>query len=236
MIPVLVVDPRSADHPLYREALPADEFLLRFETSGERGMECAFSWKPAAVLLEVALAGLGGLEVCRLLKADARTRDTAVCFVSSERARADVVAGLKAGADEYLAKPFHAVELLWRIRCVLRRFASVRPAAEGVLRSGALTLDAEQGHCSVNGKALKLTPKEFALLEALMRRPGRVVKRWYLLETIWGFDRSIGTRVVDLTLFRLRKKLGPEASRLETHVGFGYRLNAPEAAEKIKRG
>lgn len=224
--PVLIVDPDAAERRAYRRALPADEFLLRFEASGERGMECAFAWKPAAILLEVALSGVDGLAVCRLLKQDPRTRETPLCFVATGSTRAEIVAGLTAGADEYLAKPLHPVELLWRVRGLLRRFEAARPAPEPVLSAGPLTIDAEQGVCTLNGKALKLTPKEFALLEALMRRAGRVVKRWFLLETIWGFDRSISTRVVDLTLFRLRRKLGAEAARLETHAGFGYRLAA----------
>lgn len=229
---ILVVDPAAPERASYRKALPADEFLLRFEATGERGMECAFAWKPALVLLELSLPGVGGLEVCRLIKSDPRTRSIPVCIVSSGCGRADIVAGLQAGADEVLAKPFHAVELLWRVRCLLRRFEAVRPADAAVLTAGPIRLDAEQGLCSVHGRPLPLTPKEFALLEALMRRPARVIKRAFLLETIWGFEASVGTRVVDLTLFRLRRKLGPEARRLETLPGFGYRLNGGSPAPR----
>jgi DNA-binding response OmpR family regulator len=224
---LLIIDPDPDLRSRYREVFPADDFLLRFESQGERGLECAFDWKPACVLLEARLPGIPGLEVCRLLKADPRTAQTPVFFVSASASQADIVSGLKSGADEYLAKPFHPTELLWRTRGLLRRFQNASVNPEPVLKRGPLSLDTEQGICRLKDRVLRLTPKEVALLEAFLRRPGRVLKRRYLLESVWGFDEDVRTRVVDLTLFRLRRKLGPLGSRLETLPGFGYRLNLP---------
>lgn len=224
---LLVIEPDKEAQRFYREALSPGDFTLRFESDGERGLDCAFHWRPDCVLLETELKGISGHDVCRQLKMDDRTKRNPVFFIASASAHKDVITGLKSGADEYLPKPFHPTELLWRVKGLLRRFQSARVDVETVLRRGKITLDSEQGICRLGDKTLRLTPKEFALLEAFLRRPNRVLKRGYLLETIWGFSSlDIKTRVVDLTLFRLRRKLGKFGNRIETLPGFGYRLNA----------
>lgn len=225
-IRLLIIEAERKVQTLYRDALSAEEFLLRFEDDGERGLDCAFQWRPDCVLLETSLKGISGHDVCRLLKKDERTKDTPIFFVAASSGQEEVIAGLRSGADEYLAKPFHPTELLWRVKGLLRRFKSAHVNTESVFRWGELTFDSEQGVCTLGEKALKLTPKEIALLEAFLRRPNRVLKRRYLLESIWGFDTmDIQTRVVDLTLFRLRRKLGKFGRKIETLPGFGYRLN-----------
>ncbi|MBI5245050.1 MAG: response regulator transcription factor [Elusimicrobia bacterium] len=221
---LLITEPEGPGRKPYRLALAPEEFDLRFEASGERCLECAFEWAPSCVLLDIELPGIGGLETCRILKSDPRTRRIPVLFVSANAGKAEIVAGLKSGADDFLAKPFHPTELLWRVRALLRRYQSSAPSQESVLEIGPIRVDSEQGLAQVSGRAVRLTPKEFALLETFMRRPERVIKRSCLLETVWGYDSAVRPRVVDLTLFRLRRKLGEAGLLLETLPGFGYRL------------
>ncbi|MFA6092125.1 MAG: response regulator transcription factor [Elusimicrobiota bacterium] len=225
--PLLIVEPEEAHRKLYREALPGDEFVLNFESSGEKALECSFLRPPACVLLELRLPGMNGLEACRIFKADPRTQRVPVLFVSAAATGEDAVACLRCGADDFLAKPFHAMELLWRVRGLLRRYENYAPKPEAVVCCEHMSLDSEQGLVSVDGKPLRLTPKEFALLETFLRRPGRVLKRNYLLEIVWGAGSAVRPKVVDLTLCRLRRKLGKMGSCIETLPGFGFRFHSP---------
>jgi two-component system phosphate regulon response regulator PhoB len=223
-VPLLITEPEPSQHRPYQLALPPEEFLLRFEPSGERCLECAFDWAPSCILLNLLLPRIDGLETCRILKGDPRTRGIPILFVAERAGQPQIIKSLQSGADDFLAKPFHPMEMLWRVRALLRRYQSSAPNREIAIEVGAIRLDSEQGLVQVEGLAVALTPKEFALLEIFMRRPERVLKRSCLLESVWGFESAVRPKVVDLTLFRLRRKLGRSGRQLETLPGFGYRL------------
>lgn len=198
------------------EAFPPAEFLVRVESTRPGAVECIVQWRPECVILEASL-----LELCRRVKADR----VPVLVTAAERDQALINRSLKEGADDFLQKPCHPVELAWRVRGLLRRYDAPPPPAP-VLKRGPLTLDPEQGLATLDGEDLGLTRKELLLLEVFLRSHGRVLTRRHLLEHIWGYDSEVRTRVVDLCVFQLRRKLGARWGRcLSTRRGYGYVLN-----------
>lgn len=222
---LLICEDDDEERDLLTMVFPQEEFVLRTVASGERALEGAFDWSPDIIVLDVSLPGVSGLEVCRILKGDSRTQNIPILMLSAHHSKEDIVAGLKSGTDDYLAKPFHGTELLWRVRGLLRRYAPVVQKSSQLLQMGPITLDVEQGRLSVDGRGVRLTKTECDLLEVFLKSPGRVLKRNFLMETVWGYDQTVTTRTVDLYVHRLRKKLGAKlGSCLQTLSGFGYCL------------
>jgi len=186
--------------------------------------------KPALILLDLMLPGLDGLEVCRRLKADAKTSAIPVIMLTAKGEESDKVLGLGLGADDYVTKPFSLKELLARVGAVLRRSSVKAAAAEasGKLKAGTLELDAAKVQARLKGAPLDLTAKEFELLKALMACGDRVLTREELLEKAWGMDAAleVETRTVDVHVGTLRKKLGKEGRRIVTVKNYGYRFEA----------
>ena len=182
---------------------------------------------PDLVLLDLMLPGLDGLEVCRRLKAEARTARIPIIMLTAKGEESDKVLGLGLGADDYVTKPFGVKELLARVAAVLRR---AKPAAESpeICRAGELELDARKVLVTLKGRPLELTAKEFELLKALMASGGKVLTREALLENAWGLDAAaeIETRTVDVHVGTLRKKLRSEGGRIVTVKNYGYRFDA----------
>ncbi len=172
------------------------------------------------VLLDLGLPDIDGVEVCRQLRENS---GAAIIVVTARGEEADRVLALDEGADDYLVKPFGLAELLARIRAVLRR--GQRTGAE-VLRHGALTVDLRTRKVSVDGTEVALTPKEFAILECLVSDPGRLVSRQEIVERAWDEHWYGPTKVLDVHLAALRRKLG-DPSLIETVYGHGFRLADP---------
>ena len=179
---------------------------------------------PDLVLLDWMLPGQSGLALARKWRADSRTRAIPILMLTARSDEPDKVAGLDAGADDYITKPFSTQELLARIRAVLRR-RTPEQTTEAVA-IGDLTLDAGTHRVSWQGKPLKVGPTEFKLLNYLMRHPERVHSRSQLLDKVWGDHVFIEERTVDVHVKRLRESLGSAAAALETVRGAGYRFTA----------
>ena len=177
---------------------------------------------PELVLLDIMLPGEDGLEILRKMKASARTRKVPVIMLTAKGAEYDKVMGLDAGADDYVTKPFGMMELVSRIRAVLRR--SGQKEEEDILMLGSLCLNPRKHEVTVNGDAVSLTLKEFELLRLLLENRNIVLTRDRLLEDIWGYDFDGETRTVDVHIRTLRQKLGDEGNRIETVRGVGYRI------------
>ena len=177
---------------------------------------------PELVLLDIMLPGEDGLEILRKMKASARTRKVPVIMLTAKGAEYDKVMGLDAGADDYVTKPFGMMELVSRIRAVLRR--SGQKEEEDILMLGSLCLNPRKHEVTVNGDAVSLTLKEFELLRLLLENRNIVLTRDRLLEDIWGYDFNGETRTVDVHIRTLRQKLGDEGNRIETVRGVGYRI------------
>lgn len=179
---------------------------------------------PDVILLDWMLPGESGLSLSKRWRASARSKAVPILMITARGDEPDRVAGLDAGADDYIVKPFSPRELLARIRAVLRR--RVPEQAGGVVAIGDLSLDADTHRVSWAGQPLKIGPTEFKLLQYLMRHPERVHSRGMLLDKVWGDHVYIEERTVDVHVKRLRESLGEAARVVETVRGAGYRLTA----------
>ena len=218
---VLVVEDEPAIADLVRLYLTRDGFGVHLERDGEAGLAAARRLRPVACVLDIALPGLAGTEICRRLRADGDW--TPVIFLTARDDEVDRVVGLELGADDYVTKPFSPRELLARLRAVLRRTAGTPAGQPRTL--GAVTLDPGRRTVTAAGTPVQLTSTEFDLLAHLMARPGRVFTREELLAGVWGYAAHGGTRTVDVHVAQVRAKLGA-ASVIRTHRGVGYAADA----------
>ena len=183
---------------------------------------------PDVILLDWMLPGESGLALARKWRKDPRTQGVPILMLTARGDEADRVAGLDAGADDYITKPFSTKEMLARIRAVLRRRSPEHVG--GTVAIGALLLDAATHRVSYEGEQLKLGPTEFKLLHYLMKHAERVHSRGQLLDKVWGDHVFIEERTVDVHVKRLREALGPAGELIETVRGAGYRLTAQPLA------
>ena len=179
---------------------------------------------PDAILLDWMLPGQSGVALAKRWRAEPRTKGIPILMLTARGDEPDKVAGLDAGADDYITKPFSTQELLARIRAVLRRRAPEK--TEEVVTVGDLALDAAAHRVSWRGRPLKVGPTEFKLLHYLMKHPERVHSRQQLLDRVWGDHVFIEERTVDVHVKRLREALGPGGTLVETVRGAGYRMTA----------
>lgn len=177
---------------------------------------------PQLILLDIMLPGMDGLEILQRLRLRSATANIPVIMATARGTEYDKVRGLDLGADDYLAKPFGMMEMVSRVRAVLRRTAPKE--AESTLRAGELTLNRREHIVTVSGEPTALTLKEYALLELFMTHVGQVFTRDQLLSDVWGMDYAGETRTVDVHIGTLRTKLGKAGGMIETVRGVGYRL------------
>ena len=175
------------------------------------------------VILDLMLPGMDGTIVCQAMRSDPATAAIPVIMLTARGEESDRVAGLELGADDYVTKPFSPKEVTARVAALLRRVS--RPAASaGVLRYGPIVIDAERHQVTVDAGEVRLTAKEFLLLQYLVQHRGRVLSRDLLLTDVWGYQYTGGTRTVDVHIRRLREKMPVLAGAIETVKQFGYRL------------
>jgi DNA-binding response OmpR family regulator len=221
---LLIEDDRKAAR-LLSKGLQEEGFVVDVAATGEGGEEQAALNEYDLVILDWLLPGRDGLTVCRALRASGNS--TPIIMLTARDSVADRVSGLGTGADDYLTKPFAFDELLARIRALLRRSRSAQPA---VLRVVDLTLDPVTRRVARGSLAISLTPKEYAILEALMRSVGQVVTRTRLAERVWDEASEVLDNLVDVHVSHLRKKIDRETSvpLIHTIRGVGYRLGPDE--------
>ena len=223
---VLVIEDEDAISSFVAAYLRKDGFEVIATASGREALGVVKSKQPSLVILDLMLPDLDGMEVCRRIR---ETGDLPILMLTARDDDLDKIAGLDAGADDYLTKPFNPRELVARVRAILRRSGTERPRGEGrTLEHGALTLDAGSRECRVGGKEIRLAPKEFDLLWELLDHRGLVLTRDQLLERVWGYTFAGDTRTVDVHVRQVRKKLG-NASPIVTVWGIGYKAAAPPA-------
>ena len=204
-------------------------------TLGSQGMQArgfarpSLFWKaleeqrPQMVLLDIMLPEEDGICVLKKLRTAPATADLPVIMLTAKSTEYDKVLGLDSGADDYLAKPFGMMELLSRIRALLRRTS--RPAESAVYRCGELTVDLARHTVGAAGRSVALTQKEFEVLSLLLKNRGQVISRDRLLEEVWGYAFTGESRTVDVHIRTLRQKLGDSGSYIETVRGYGYKIN-----------
>jgi two-component system alkaline phosphatase synthesis response regulator PhoP len=181
---------------------------------------------PDLLLLDLMLPGVDGLEVCRAVRADQNTASIPIIMVTAKGEESDRIVGLELGADDYITKPFSPGEVVARVRALLRR--TTRPGlVEGPLQYGPIMVDVDRHIVRIDESDIKLTAKEFLLLQYLMQHRGRVLSRDLLLTDVWGYSYTGGTRTVDVHVRRLREKVPFLESALVTVKQFGYKLMEP---------
>ena len=225
---ILVIEDEDAISSFVAAYLRKDGFEVLATASGREALGFVKSMQPSLVILDLMLPDLDGMEVCRRIR---ETGDLPILMLTARDDDLDKIAGLDAGADDYLTKPFNPRELVARVRAILRRRGgSERPHGEGrTLEHGELVLDAGSRECHVGDVEIRLAPKEFDLHWELLDHRGLVLTRDQLLERVWGYTFAGDTRTVDVHVRQLRKKLG-DASPIVTVWGIGYKAPPLPAA------
>ncbi|PYR24838.1 MAG: DNA-binding response regulator [Acidobacteria bacterium] len=191
--------------------------------SGDAALRVATERTPDLIILDLNLPVLGGIDVCRILRSRDEVRRVPIIMLTARTSEDDRVAGFEHGADDYVTKPFSLRELLARVRAMLRRRAGGEPLSL-TYRGAHLLADFDAVSVLVDGSQIRLTRREFDLLRFLVLNKNRVVSRDRLLERVWGYERVVETRSVDVHVGRLRSKLGSAGRQIETVVGLGYRF------------
>ncbi|GGN24688.1 DNA-binding response regulator [Lentzea pudingi] len=217
---VLVVEDEPAIAELVALYLRRDGFGVHLESSGDAALAAVRSLSPVAVVLDVGLPVLNGIEVCRAMRAAGDW--TPVLFVTARDDEVDRLLGLELGADDYITKPFSPRELALRVRTVLRRSSG---AVSDVLQVGSVRLDVGERRAFAGDSEVSLTSTEFGLLSHLMKNPRQVFSREQLLSAVWGYSSVAGTRTVDVHIAQLRAKFGA-LSPIRTVRGVGYSADA----------
>jgi len=221
---VLVVEDEDALAQLLKYNLEKEGYRVTTAADGEEGLMLAEENPPDLVVLDWMLPKAPGIEVCRRLRAQQKTRNTPIVMLTARIEESDRIRGLDVGADDYLTKPFSMNELLARLRAVMRR---IRPAlAEDKVQCGDIVMDRVAHRVKRGQREVHLGPTEFRILDHLMQHPGRVFSREQLLDAVWGSDIYVEARTVDVHIGRLRKALivGDEPDPIRTVRSAGYAL------------
>ncbi|MEA2500022.1 MAG: two-component system, OmpR family, response regulator RegX3 [Actinomycetota bacterium] len=226
--PILVVEDEEALVGAICYQLQREGFDAVSAVDGLRGLDLFRERAPVLVILDLMLPHINGLDLCRIIRGES---EVPIIILTAKDAEADKVAGLEIGADDYVTKPFSMRELVTRVRAHLRRASMASGARSegegGHLVAGPIQMDTQRHEVYVRGRLIELPPKEFALLEAFMLRPGKLVTRQILLSEVWGVEYFGDTRTLDVHIKRLRAKIEEDPRRPE-HVktvrGLGYKL------------
>lgn len=222
---IFCVEDDSNIRELVVYTLESTGFKARGYEDGSSFLKALALETPELILLDIMLPGEDGMELLKKLKASPKTRDIPVIMVTAKGAEYDKVRGLDSGADDYVTKPFGMMELVSRIKAVLRRSSSLSDRNEDTIVLGDIEINTKKHEVTADGEVVNLTLKEYELLKRLMKNSNIVLTRDQLLEDIWGYDFDGETRTVDVHVRTLRQKLGKSGERIETVRGVGYRMS-----------
>ena len=216
---VLIVEDEEDIASILQINLEADGYDVITLNSGGPVMTAVLEQQPAIILLDVMIPEKDGFEVCKELKANPQTKHVPIIFLTAKTLEHNVISGLEIGADDYITKPIKPKLLKSKIKSLLRRIA--QPNVE-VIEIGSLVIDRSGYKVTLNGKDISLPRKEFELLFLLGSKPGKVFKREFILESVWGKDVVVGDRTIDVHIRKLREKIGD--SYFKTIKGVGYKF------------
>lgn len=226
---IFCVEDDSNIRELVVYTLETTGFRARGFEDGKEFWETLALETPRLVLLDIMLPGEDGIEILKKLKSSPRTREIPVIMVTAKGAEYDKVKGLDLGADDYVTKPFGMMELVSRVKAVLRRSEKASRDQKNILVAGDIEIDTQKHEVTAAGEVVNLTLKEYELLKRLMENQNVVMTRDRLLEDIWGYDFDGETRTVDVHVRTLRQKLGSCGDKIETVRGVGYRMSKQES-------
>lgn len=219
---VLIVDDEVSIQELIRFNLEQSGFDTEVANDGIAAIEMFESYRPDLIVLDLMLPGKDGYDVCKEIR---RSSNVPIIMLTAKETELERVLGLELGADDYITKPFSPLELVARIKAVLRRASGQETHDENEYRVGNIFLQVDTREVKVHDKSVDLTRKEFDLLHIFMQNVGKVLTREVLLQKVWGYEYEGETRTVDVHIRHLRRKLGPEGeTRIETIHGVGYKL------------
>ena len=227
---ILIVDDDRKTLELIKLYLERDGYQVLVAHDGRQALDLARQRRPDLIVLDLMLPTINGLDICRVLRAESKIP---IIMLTARTTEDDKLLGLDLGADDYITKPFSPREVVARVRVVLRRAGEEPERGPSLARVRDLVVDFKSHEARVRGEALRLTPKEFKLLETLVKQPGRAWSRLELLEQVFGFDYEGFERTVDVHVMNLRKKREHEPARpeyIQTVYGVGYKLAEDEDA------
>lgn len=219
---VLIVDDEEAILELLEYNLKKEGFEVVRAADGRTALATAFQQDFQLIILDLMLPDMDGLDICRQLRTEARTKAVPLIMLTARSEVPDRIAGLDLGADDYMTKPFHAGELMARVRAALRRKQADKAGAP--IRTGNLLVDESRFLVEVDGTRVELTQKEFQILTCLLRNRGKVLTRNQILDEVWGYDYFGEARTIDVHIRRLRQKMDGMRPRLLTVRGLGYKI------------
>ena len=224
---VLIEDDQDL-YSLIQYNLEKEGFAMAGSQTGKGAIELCRRERPDLIILDIMLPDSDGLEICKAIRAHPELGAVPVIFLTARASETDRIVGLELGANDYIVKPFFVRELIARIKIHFRG----QPPVSKLLKSGDLELDRARCRVELAGKEISLTATEFRLLEFLMSRPGVVFSREQLLDAVWGHDRAVTDRTVDVYILRLRQKIEAEGGQafIRSVRGFGYSFNTETAA------
>ena len=223
---ILVIEDSRDIADLIEHYLKGAGYETTLTANGSEGLRLARATPPDAIILDLMLPGMDGLHVCQALRSEDKTAAIPIIMLTARGEEADRIRGLEFGADDYVTKPFSPKELVARVGALLRRVH--RPVATGkILTHGPLTIDLDKHVVQIEGEAIRLTAKEFLLLQYLIEHRGRVLSRDQLLTDVWSYQYTGGTRTVDVHIRRLREKVPFLSTAIATVKQFGYKLEEP---------
>lgn len=223
---ILVIDDEEHILELLKFNLELSGFDVCISSEANQAIELIGKEKPDLLLLDWMLPKISGIDILRKIRQDENIYDLPVIMLTAKNMEDDKIQGLNVGADDYITKPFSIKELMARINTILRRYR-VSDKSQSIIEAGNIILNTDQYGLTVDGHAVDLTRKEFELLKLLMENRGKVLKRDYLLEKVWGYEFYGETRTVDVHIRHLRKKLGLDETSengIDTIRGLGYKM------------
>ncbi len=223
---ILVVEDEPDVAELVKYHLEKDGFRVRVAADGKQALDAVARESPDLLVLDLMLPVISGLDVCRQLRATDGTHSIPIIMVTAKTDEVDRIVGFELGADDYVSKPFSPRELVARVKAVLRRASAPPVSTEAPLTMGCLQLDPVRHRARKAGRELDLSAMEFRLLEFFLRHPGRVFTRSHLLALVWGQDRTVEPRTVDVHIRRLRDKIEEDPRNpalIVTVRGVGYK-------------
>lgn len=221
---VLIIEDEEDIQELIAYNLGKEGYQITAVASGEEGFRTAKAKQPNLIVLDIMLPGMDGLEICKLLKADAKTQHIPIVMLTAKGEESDVITGLELGADDYIVKPFSPKVLVARIRTILRRKTKQEVDQESTISTHEMMIHPGRHEVLVKGKPVDLTLTEFRILHLLARRPGWVYTRYQIVNDIRGDEVLVTDRAVDVQIVGLRKKLGQFGKFIETVRGVGYKF------------
>lgn len=229
---IVLIEDDADLYSLIQYNLEKEGFTMAGAQTGKGAIDLCRRERPDLIILDIMLPDSDGLEICRAIRNHSELAPVPVIFLTARASETDRIVGLELGANDYIVKPFFIRELIARIKIHFRG----QPPATKILRSGDLELDRARCRVHLNGEEITLTATEFRLLEFLMSRPGVVFSREQLLDAVWGHDRAVTDRTVDVYILRLRQKIeaAEESTFIRSVRGFGYSFNAEVPQEQMQ--